>query len=364
MLGVKPIGRRDNFFEIGGHSVLAAKMFARMEKALGKSLPLATLFQGPTVEKLAALLRDGGWTPPWSSLVPIRAGGQQPPFFFVHPIGGNVLTFAGIASYFDADQPIYGLQAKGLDGKQSPNTEVETMAADYVREIRTLQPAGPYYLGGFSAGGIVAFEMARILRDSGERVGMLAFLDTKVESRAESHLAASTELFSRLVRTLRFNTAYVFQIGLPSFLETKLKNMRLRWNIRLWLLRKALHLPPGALDAEEAFLAALRTYDPKPYAVDAILFRAKDETLRAPDASLGWSKLVQGRLTIQYVSGNHDTILSEPHIGRLARLLNSLLLGGPPGTIPRSGRAAAVVHGPISQPIWKSSTGTPRGTPR
>ncbi len=100
VLNVKPIGRNDNFFEIGGHSVLAARMFARMEQEVGKALPLATLFQGPTIAKLAALLRDSGWTPSWSSLVPIRPGGTRPPFFFVHPIGGNVLNFAGFASHF------------------------------------------------------------------------------------------------------------------------------------------------------------------------------------------------------------------------------------------------------------------------
>lgn len=325
VLGIRPINRKDNFFEIGGHSVLAARMFGRMEKVLGKSLPLATLFQGPTIEKLAALLRDSGWTPPWSSLVPIRTSGSQPPFFFVHPIGGNVLSFAGFASHFDADQPVYGLQARGLDGKTSPNTSIELMAADYVHAIRAVQPDGPYYIGGFSAGGIVAFEMARVLQAAGERVDILALLDTKIESRAESSLAASTQRLSRLVRTIHFNIHYSLQIGPGPFLAAKVKNTKMRSGIRLWLTRKALGLNPGVLDAEEAFLLALRTYTPTPLKCNAILFRAEDELLRLPDPSLGWSRLIDGQVDIQLVSGDHDTILQEPHIGRLARLLDSFL---------------------------------------
>ncbi len=325
VLNVRPIGRNDNFFEIGGHSVLAARMFARMEKVVGKALPLATLFQGPTIERLAALLRDGGWTPPWSSLVPIRPDGALPPFFFVHPIGGNVLSFAGFASHFDPDQPVYGLQARGLDGKQAPTYSVEQMAADYVQEIRAAQPHGPYHVGGFSAGGIVAFEMARKLREAGERVDVLALLDTRIDSPAPSSLAASSQRLSRWVRTIEFNTRYAFHIGWGPFLEKKLKNWRMRGNIRRWLMKKQLGANPGMLDAEEAFLLALRTYAPRHFEGDAILFRAKDARLRLPDATLGWGCLIRGQLHIEETSGDHDNILQEPHIGMLARLLNARL---------------------------------------
>jgi aspartate racemase len=323
VLNVRPIGRRDNFFEIGGHSVLAARMFARMEKVLGTTLPLATLFQGPTIEKLAALLRDRGWTPPWSSLVPIRPNGSQPPFFFVHPIGGNVLSFAGFASHFDADQPVYGLQARGLDGKEKPRMCVEEMAEDYVREIRSVQPRGPYYIGGFSAGGIVAFEMARKLQETGEQVGVLALLDTKIDGPTDSSVAARA--FSRWLRTTDFNVRYAFHIGLGRFLTQKVKNFGMRVNIRTWMMKHRAGLTPGTLNAEEAFLLALRHYRPRPLEGNAILFRAKNELLRLPDPTLGWGALIQGQLNILEVSGDHDTILQEPHIGRLARLLNDNL---------------------------------------
>ncbi len=327
VLKVKPIGRNDNFFEIGGHSVLAARMFARMEAVIGKALPLATLFQGPTVAKLASLLRDSGWTPPWSSLVPIRPSGTKPPFFFVHPIGGNVLNFAGFASHFGSEQPVYGLQARGLDGQETPSIAVERMAADYIGEIRAVQPDGPYYIGGFSAGGIVAFEMARQLQWSGHKVAVLALLDTKVDGSPQSSLAVTGNAIGRWIRTVRFNLRYVFHTGLTEFTRQKIKNWKMRARIRAWSIKNAMGQTADArgLDVEEAFLVALRRYNPQQYDGDAILFRAKNELVRYPDPTLGWGALIQGNLDIKEISGDHDTILYEPHIGMLARVLDSCL---------------------------------------
>jgi thioesterase domain-containing protein len=290
-----------------------------MQKMLGKSLPLATLFQAPTVAKLAALLRDKGWSPCWSSLVPIRPSGTKTPFYFVHPIGGNVLNLAGIAAHFDHDQPIFGLQAKGLDGKEAPNTSVEQMAADYIEHIRSVQPDGPYHIGGFSAGGVVAYEMARQLQAGGQDVAVLALLDTKIDSPGKSG--------ERLVRTVAFNVRYAFHIGIGTFLRQKAKNWRMRANIRMWSTKQAFgqNTASCVLGVEEAFLLALRNYVPLSYAGDAILFRAKDELVSYSDETLGWGSLVKGKLEIREVSGDHDTILYEPHIGMLARVLNSCL---------------------------------------
>ena len=326
VLDVPQVRRTDNFFELGGHSLLAAKMFARMQKMLGKALPLATLFQAPTVAKLAALLRDKGWSPSWSSLVPIRPGGSKAPFYFVHPIGGNVLNLAGIAAHFDPDQPIFGLQAKGLDGKETPNTSIERMASDYIEHIRSVQPDGPYHIGGFSAGGVVAYEMARQLDAAGQKVSVLALLDTKIDGPAETHGKASWRALQRLTRTVGFNLRYALHIGFGPFARQKAKNWRMRANIRFWSAKKALGQASGdGLGVEEAFLFALRNYVALPYQGDAILFRAKDELVSYSDQTLGWGSLVRGKLEIREVSGDHDTILYEPHIGMLARVLNSCL---------------------------------------
>jgi len=279
------------------------------------------------VAKLAALLRDKGWSPSWSSLVPIRPGGSKAPFYFVHPIGGNVLNLAGIAAHFDPDQPIFGLQAKGLDGQKTPNTSIEQMASDYIEHMRSVQPDGPYHIGGFSAGGVVAYEMARQLQAAGQKVSVLALLDTKIDAPAGNAGTASWRAIQRFVRTIGFNVRYAFHIGFGPFARQKAKNWRMRANIRLWSTTQALGQIPSArgLDVEEAFLLALRNYSPLPYHGDAILFRAKDELVSYSDQTLGWGGLVQGKLEIREVSGDHDTILYEPHIGTLAQVLNSCL---------------------------------------
>ncbi|HEY8602499.1 MAG TPA: amino acid adenylation domain-containing protein, partial [Thermomicrobiales bacterium] len=176
-LGVAPIGVTDNFFDLGGHSLVAVRLFARIEAAFGRKLPLATLFAAPTIGELAALLREQGWVASWSSLVALQPRGNHPPFFCVHAIGGNVLKFRALAAHLGPDQPLYGLQARGLDGQEPPATHVEEMAANYLAEIRQVQPHGPYFLGGQCFGGMVALEMARQVQVAGERVALLAMFD-------------------------------------------------------------------------------------------------------------------------------------------------------------------------------------------
>ena len=149
MLGITPIGVRENFFDLRGHSLLAVRLFAQIEQASGRQLPLATLFQAPTVEQLTGMLRQEGWSAPWSCLVAIQPGSSKPPFFCIHSSGGHVgLSYYELARHLGSDHPLYGLQALGLDGQTAPLTRFEDMAAHYLTEIRSLQPEGPYFLGG------------------------------------------------------------------------------------------------------------------------------------------------------------------------------------------------------------------------
>jgi acyl carrier protein len=139
-----PISIHADFFELGGHSMLAVRLFQQIEKMTGKLLPLATLFQAPTIAQLAELLRQTGYQPVWRSLVPIKASGSRPPFYCVHGVGGNILEYMDLAKYMHPDQPFYGVQARGLDGNKAAQEGVEVIAGYYIDEIRELQPKGPY----------------------------------------------------------------------------------------------------------------------------------------------------------------------------------------------------------------------------
>ncbi|MCP4562897.1 MAG: non-ribosomal peptide synthetase, partial [Bosea sp.] len=162
LLGVQPVGIRSDFFALGGHSLLAVRLMARIRQEFGRDLPLATLFQDRTVEHLAAQLRRQQGETDRRALVAMRSQGIRPPFFCVHPVGGNVLCYGDLARHLGSDQPFYGLQVPDCEGELFL-TEIDEMARHYAAAVREVQPQGPYRLGGWSMGGVVAFEMARQL---------------------------------------------------------------------------------------------------------------------------------------------------------------------------------------------------------
>jgi NRPS condensation-like uncharacterized protein/acyl carrier protein len=179
LLDFKPIGITDNFFTLGGQSILALRLFVQIEKTYSKNLGLVTLFQAPTVEQLAKIIRSDKPSISWSSLVPIQPHGSNPPLFCFHAVGGNVLTYLNLSRYLGSEQPVYGLQARGLDGKDSFDTRIEDMATHYLEEILTLHPQGPYFLAGLSGGGVIAFEVAQQLQQKGKQVALVALFDNR-----------------------------------------------------------------------------------------------------------------------------------------------------------------------------------------
>jgi len=178
VLGVKPIGITDNFFELGGHSLLALRLFGYIEKLSGKKLALSILFNYPTIKELSKVIKNKGWTKPWKSLVAVKPGGSRIPFFCVPPAAGTALHFQDMIKYVNRDQPFYVLESVGLDGKETPHTDLIEMASFYVKEIQSLQPEGPYMIGGRCFGGRVVFEMAQQLTRSGHKVALVAIFDT------------------------------------------------------------------------------------------------------------------------------------------------------------------------------------------
>jgi len=178
VLNVRPIGPRENFFDCGGHSLKAVELFASIEREMGPRLPLASIFDAPTVEKLCERVAQEGWGAPWEPLVVLNRLGSRPPFFCVSAGDGNTVGFGALARRMTADQPFYALQPRGLDGRQLLRRDIESMAADNVKAIQSVQRHGPYFLGGRCLGGLISYEMARQLRDKGEEIALLAVLDS------------------------------------------------------------------------------------------------------------------------------------------------------------------------------------------
>ena len=177
VLGIRPVGVKDNFFDLGGHSLLAVQLAARLAKVTGQRVPLNAILRGPTVEQLAGILRreaPARVTP----LVPIQPSGSRPPFYCVPGAGGNVIYLYNLARHLGPDQPFYGLQGVGFEGEAPPHHSVEEMAAHYLRSVQEMQPSGPYFLGGHSLGGWVAYEMAQQLLRCGHKVGLVVIVDT------------------------------------------------------------------------------------------------------------------------------------------------------------------------------------------
>ncbi|HBB87818.1 MAG TPA: non-ribosomal peptide synthetase [Blastocatellia bacterium] len=336
VLAVSPIGMDDNFFELGGHSLLAVRLFAQIEKSLGRNLPLATLFQAPTIRSLAEVLRKDGWAAPWSSLVLLQGGGKRRPFFCVHAAGGNVLEYHALAQLLGSDQPFYGFQAQGLDGNQAPHTSIKEMAAHYIREMREVQPEGPYLIGGRSSGGTVAFEMACQLAAQGEQIALLALLDAYPAGYfkllpGSGSFAQRAVRYAKKIQTHGQNLQELagleklfYLTGKLKFAPAKTKHKIYRRVFNLYQ-RVGRRLPTVLRNIEELNFAAVKDYVPQVYSGQATLFLASDDRTAAFDVEEGWQGLVAGRLEKIHVSGNHLDIVKEPHVRTLAEKLRACL---------------------------------------
>lgn len=309
ILAKRPIGVRDNFFDLGGHSLLAVRLMRRIEQNFKRKLPLTTLFEAPTIEQFAALLQQERWTPSQASLVPIQPEGDRPPFFCIHGMGGTVLRFNGLARHMGTDRPFYGVQAQGLEGDRAFHTRVEDMAAFYIKEIRALQPEGPYYIGGYSLGGLIAFEMSRQLQADGQEVGLLALLDTYPGKPKSTKLLLSTLL--TLPRKEQF-----------TYIAHRAKRIRKGIKRRV----DAFFLPRPLREVRKVFAVAEDSYKPQVYFGSATWFRATEKGLRGVDNPHDdWSKWVTGGVEVHDIEGDHGSILREPEVRHLAERLRSCL---------------------------------------
>jgi amino acid adenylation domain-containing protein len=342
LLAVRPIGVTDRFFEIGGHSLLALRLLADVEKRFGRKVPLPALLEEPTVEHLAAVLR--GTAEAWPLLIKLREASHGRKLFLVHPGGGMLWNYMHLIRYLPPDIGVYGIQARGLDGLAAPHESLETMAADYIAEMRAVQPEGPYLLAGHSFGGVIAFEMAQqLLHDNGE----IAFLGM-FDSVAPLSRAATEPADERREDALRLTQmAGVIGRFLGEEVAVSYDDLcRLETDEQVERVVAALKdtraLPPGdeqrllrnLLKVNKAHLRAHRAYQPRALAVPITLFRvesthpadypaAGEELLR--HESLGWATLTTAAVNVVPAQGSHVTMLSSTHAEALAHQLTPWL---------------------------------------
>ena len=331
VLGVKPVGVTDSFFELGGQSLLAVRLVARLQERLGRAVPLAALFEAPTIEALAVRLRTDVPASVQGNRVTLQPEGPLTPVFWVHPVGGNVLCYAELARHLGTERPFHALQATGLDGREAPLASVEDMARRYVEQVRAVQPEGPYLLGGWSLGGAVAFEMARELRRQGQEVSLLALLDSFPPTGSPSPEPDEATLLAGFAADLARGAGREVLLTPESLTGlTHEERLRTLWTRAL----EARLLPPGTgleelralLEVARANLRAVARYNPPPYEGRVVLLRARDARRGAEvSPTHGWERLVASGLAVEDVPGDHHGVLRAPHVGELAERLERWL---------------------------------------
>lgn len=328
ILGRAPIGVREDFFALGGHSFLVLRMRSEIREAFGCELPLETLLRHPTIEALATTLRaQDRCALPWTTLVPLREGGSRTPIFCAHPAGGTVFCYADLAAALGPEQAFYGLQQYGLAEGQMPVDRVEAMAAMYVPAVKARQPQGPYLLAGWSLGGLIAYEMAQQLRAAGDEVGLLAMFDSYAPAAVSSEVKELDEVqrLMSLFDGLDLDEAELRAMSVDAALAHAID-----------VAKAADVLPPGFTVMEARRLAAVflantraaQGYRPKPYPGTVSLFTSKEKTdaiasVTGDDPTHGWGAFA-ARVDCFPSEGDHRTMMLKPQVDKVAATLAGL----------------------------------------
>ncbi len=316
IFAVRPIGIRDNFFELRGHWILAVRLFEKIRTVFKQNLPLSTLIQAPTVEGLARIIGGDDGPGKFNSLVPVRQSGQRSPLYIISGLGGNITRFHDLAKLLHPDQPVYALQPPGLNGSRPYLTRIEDMAVHYVREIKEIQPRGPYFLVGYSFGGLVTFEMGRILLAQGDDVGLLALLDPPEW--------LYLWLARRAMRGRHGRRAYREPIQKHRYLDRSGSNIceasggAIQNCMSRLFTALGRSLPQKLSTVEEINSFAAAHYVPQHYNGRITLFRTINDFNRNFENELGWRSLAAGGVEVHEIPGNRHDIMAEPNVRALA----------------------------------------------
>jgi thioesterase domain-containing protein len=314
-LKVCPIGVEDDYYELGGGSLEGIQIFLRIEQEFGKRLPLAALVEQPTIARIAALIGAAGASP-WSCLVGLKPEGTLPPLFCIHDSSGNVVVYRQLAGLLEQGQPVYGLQYPDQDKSPLEALSIAAQAARYVAEIRRRQPRGPYYLAGYSIGGLIAFEIARQLTAAGQQVALLAMLDAFAPDFPAQGLGKLVDHALELCRRPPWAWPAWFRRRAAYRISRTAERRRLYDGGRSVLYQIECRILPEAR----------RAYVPEPYPGRIDLFRcAEDRMLWHRRPELGWAGLAEGGIVIHDIAATHQNLLAAPAVAEVARHLTACI---------------------------------------
>jgi amino acid adenylation domain-containing protein len=335
LLDVSPIGVKDNFFDLGGHSFLAVRLMAQIYERFGNNLPLSTLFENATIEKLGKIVSQPTNLSSDSPLVAIQSSGSKIPFFCVHAAGGDIIAYLNLAKKLGVEQPFYALE-------QTPNQlepeimSLEETAAYYLKEVRAVQPEGPYLLGGWCYGGVVAFEMAQQLQRQGQTVDLLVVIDAILpETVIQPTADDDAKFLLRLAESVKNWFGIDFSVSYDEVRELPLDE-------QFHLLNRKANLIVSEAEMEQhirgyklfkGHVQAMRDYVPQVYPKEIILLRASEKIthdfespeFHSDDFFLGWGKCSAQSIKVIEIPGNHFSMFNEPHVQELARQLRGCL---------------------------------------
>jgi thioesterase domain-containing protein/acyl carrier protein len=332
-LRLPAIAHDADFFDLGGDSLMAVVLFLEIESALGVKLPITAIYDAPTIAAQVALIATEA-APGYQHLVLLKEGDETQPLFIVHGVGGTVMELAGLGRALDTNRSVYAIQARGLDGAEPPLESIPGMATLYVDVIRGRQPQGPYLIGGYSFGGLVALEMARLLGP--ENVAELVMIDAFAHPHTWPRKTRLTVRARKLARRVRHMTPREFAAALiAKFFGPKTDRAT---HVNNWLGEVNPNLPLPLKRTRIAGDAALIAYTPGAYAGRATFIRAgKTGAVFPPSARDVWRRLIAD-LDIRTIKGDHGSILKE-HVGELAARISKLMRDEQPVTTMHKHRA-------------------------
>jgi amino acid adenylation domain-containing protein len=328
LLKLSPVGLDQDFFALGGHSLLAERMLVQIEGWFGSRLPHSVLLEHATIRRLAAYLRQNP-KGRWPAVVTLQAGALLPPLFIAHGIGGSLLTFVDLATELGREQPVYGLQLPAyIDQHQAQLGEI---AANYVKQVRAIQPSGPYNLAGHSSGGVIVFEMACQLMEQGETLGLLALLDC--DPNTGKHMHQPFRDWNSFKASFRRACAELMapEFGIRELLHRRLVYQRIK--LKAWLAARMAARsrraggPSAPLEAEGHLALAMREYELRTYPGNATLFIAQDEPGSNSEPERAWAGRILGTCETRFIAGTHSGILRRPQVTSLAREIRQKLRG-------------------------------------